>query len=242
MPSGPADYHFLHISVTADTDTVQEGFAGARQMEGYGYSTPPMVSYHDMVSNEGRYYEGQSYGVKGTHTNNDKKVPGYPKELNFYGYACALMQNVDDEVTDIQVRVVAMVFAARELKGLVRKGAPVLPHRMFAAKSCPGDKAMARLDEIIRLKNQYVQAGSLPGSEEDMSYSKWSAADKKAFHEDLFDAEVRDGVTVRRALLQGANGSQVTRNFVRLLARALKVDLPGDNPGQDVEEDKASGN
>ncbi|HSV37427.1 MAG TPA: hypothetical protein VLI04_01585 [Nocardioidaceae bacterium] len=157
MPAGPAAYHYLHITVTRDSDTVREGKAGARQIEGYGYSTPPMVSYQDLVTNEGRYFQGQDYGTKGTHTVNDKRVPGFPRDLNLVGYACALMQNVGDEVTDIQVDVVARVFAARELAGLVKRGAPIYPHRKFAAKGCPGDKAVARLDEIRRLKDHYVR-------------------------------------------------------------------------------------
>ena len=165
MPSGPAPYHFLHITVTADTDTVAAGAAGAQQIERYGYSTPPMVSYHDLVTNEGRYFEGQSYGVKGTHTINDNRLPGYPHDLNAHGYATALMQNVGDAVTDRQIEVVAMVMAARELEGLVKVGAPIYPHRMFAAKSCPGDLAVNRLPEIRDLKAQYVRRG-LPGGVE----------------------------------------------------------------------------
>lgn len=159
MPSAPAAYHFLHITVTADTDTVQEGEAGARQVESYGLSTPPMVSYQDLVTNEGKYFQGQDYGTKGTHTINDKNVPGFDNDLNLRGYATAIMQNVGDEVSDEQVRLVAMVFAARELAGWVRRGAPIHPHRTFAWKSCPGDKAVARLDDIKRLRDQYVRDG-----------------------------------------------------------------------------------
>lgn len=137
-----------------------------------------MVSYQDLVTNEGRYYEGQSYGVKGTHTVNDKNVPGFPDDLNLYGYATALMQNVEDDVTDAQVRVVAMIFAARELAGLVRRGAPIYPHRIFAAKACPGDKAMARLPEITQLRHEFVRHG-LPNQEDDMpSYKDWTDAEK----------------------------------------------------------------
>lgn len=165
MPPGPASFHFLHITVTGDTDTRAEGAAGARQIESFGLSTPPMVSYQDLVTNEGRYFQGQNYTVKGTHTVNDRNVPGFPDDLNRHGYAVAIMQNVGDAVTDVQVEVVAKVLAARELAGLVVKGAPVYPHRKFAFKACPGDRAVARLDEIVRLKNQYVRAGRLPGTE-----------------------------------------------------------------------------
>lgn len=191
MRTSPAKYHFLHITVTNDTDTVQEGKAGAKQIEGFGYSTPPQVSYQDLVTNEGKYFQGQDYGNKGTHTVNDKNVQGFPKDLNYEGYATALMQNVGDEVTDVQVKVVAMVFAARELAGLVVKNAPIFPHRKFANKSCPGDKAMARLDEIIKLKNSYVKAGKLPAPPK---------KDEPVKNEDKSEDELRSALAVKREL------------------------------------------
>lgn len=173
MPKAPAKYHFLHITVTADTDTIPAGKLGAQKVESYGLSTPPMVSYQDMITNEGIYYQGQDYGTKGTHTINDKNVPGFPNDLNLEGYALAIMQNVDDPVTDRQVIVAAMVFAAREIAGWVRKGAPIYPHRKFAAKACPGDRAVARMDEIERLKNYYVEHG-LPRDAERLSIIGWN--------------------------------------------------------------------
>lgn len=154
-----ARYGFLHVTVTPDTDTIPEGAAGARKIETYGYSTPPMVSYQMLVTNEGRIFEGQNIGVKGTHTINDKNVPGYPRDLNGYGYAVALMQNVGDEVTDEQVRAVAACFAAMKIDGSMERDAPILPHRMFAPKSCPGDRAMARLPEIRTQTAKFVTDG-----------------------------------------------------------------------------------
>jgi hypothetical protein len=164
MPTGPADFHFLHITDTSDTDGILDGAAGARFVETLGFSTPPMVSYHDLVTNEGRYFEGQTYGVKGTHTVNKLNVPGFAFDLNLHGYATAIMQRVDDEVTDAQVRTIALIFAARELAGLVRRGAPIHPHRKFAPKACPGDKAVARLGEIKEQRDRFVREG-LPRKE-----------------------------------------------------------------------------
>jgi len=161
MPAGRAKYHFLHITVTADTDTVQEGWRGAKQIESYGLSTPKMVSYQDMITNEGLYFQGQDYGTKGTHTINDRNVANFANDLNLQGYALAILQNVEDEVTDVQVLLAARVFAARELAGFVNKFAPIYPHRKFAYKACPGDKAVARLAEIQELKDNMVQRGSL---------------------------------------------------------------------------------
>lgn len=179
MPAGPADYHFLHITVTDDTDLPRDGKEAARKVESFGLSTPPMVSYQGLVTNEGRYFQGQNYGVKGTHTVNDKNVPGFPKDLNRHGYAVAIMQNVQDAVTPKQVEVLAMVFAAAELEGWVKKGAPIYPHRKFAAKSCPGDRAMACLAQIQKLKDQYVRNG-LPGEAKMNTVEKWIAAVEKA--------------------------------------------------------------
>lgn len=197
MPKSPALYHFLHITVTPDTDTIPEGAAGARKVETYGLSTPPMVSYQDLVTNEGRYYQGQDYGTKGTHTINDKNVSGFPHDLNLYGYALAIMQNVGDEVTDIQVDVIAMVFAARELLGLVVKGAPIYPHRKFAAKSCPGDKAVFRLGEIERLRDQYVRDG-LPGSRTPPPKEPKPMNDIQRINEGLDEANVILGTELNR--------------------------------------------
>ncbi len=135
MPPGNAQYHFLHITVTADTDDLLEGNAGARKVEAYGLSAPPMVSYHMLSTNEGKLFEGQNYGVKGTHTINDLNVPGFPFDLNLFGYAVAIMQNTWDEVTDVQIDAIARVYAAVELEGLVVRGAPIYPHRKFAAKA-----------------------------------------------------------------------------------------------------------
>ena len=219
MPKGPADYHFLHITVTRDGDTIREGKAGARQVEGYGYSTPPMVSYQDLVTNEGLYFEGQSYGVKGTHTVNDLKVAGFPRDLNYYGYATALMQNVGDEVTDRQVKVVAMIFAARELKGYVRKGAPVLPHMMFAAKACPGPKALARLQEIVELKNRYVRQG-LP-TEEDEMQDKDFARIREIVREEI-DAQFNEQVLVKTPT--GERRISYAQLFKETLQRLIKIE------------------
>lgn len=160
MPNGPTDFHALHITVTPDTDTKLEGFAGMRKVESFGLSSGgAQVSYQDCVTNEGKYFQGQDYGTRGTHTINDKKVKGFVEQLNEKCYATAIMQNVNDEVTDAQVELIAAIFAARELAGLTKKGAPVYPHRKFAFKACPGDKAVARIPEIVKLKNHYVKFG-----------------------------------------------------------------------------------
>ena len=127
-----------------------------------------------LVTNEGRYVEGQAYGVKGTHTVNKLATPGFAFDLNLQGYATAIMQRVGDEVTDAQVRTVALIAAARELAGLVRRDAPILPHRMFANKACPGDKAVAReakpMTSVSARAKVSERPACTPGSVETMKF------------------------------------------------------------------------
>lgn len=205
-----ARYGFLHVTVTPDTDTIPEGAAGARKIETYGYSTPPMVSYQLLVTNEGRVYEGQNFGVKGTHTINDKAVPGFPRDLNGYGYAVALMQNVGDEVTDEQVDVVAMCFAAMKIDGEMERDAPILPHLKFANKACPGPLAMARLPEIRTLTEQYVVKGlPVPQPLKDTRVS-------------LARKDVRVAVQrLNKAIAKGRDDDPQVKAFRKALKRAL---------------------
>jgi len=211
MPNGPAKYHFLHISVTTDTDTVKEGAAGAQQIERYGYSIPPMVSYQDLVTNEAKYFQGQDYGTKGTHTMNDKNLAGFSENLNYDGYACALMQNVQDAVTDDQVVLVAWIFAVREYVGFVKVGAPVYPHRKFAYKSCPGDRAMDRLPDIEKLKNKLVQ--ELLSGKKKKKMTEEEAQMLKDLHDLFFTAE--DVVE--------ANGTKKKRSLSQLILETWKA-------------------
>lgn len=239
MPAGPASYHFLHITVTPRPTGEAESKAEARRVESYGLSTPAMVSYQDLVTNEGRYLQGQDYGTKGTHTINDKRVPGFPMDLNLEGYATALLQNVDDEVTDDQVRVVAMVFAARELAGLVRRGAPIYPHRTFDWKECPGDKAVARLQEISRLRTHYVKTGL---QEDDMFEDSDRALLKKAATgvDRLLARHAKLGkriTTLREKIARGNATGQELLADVDELQELLEAELEQDL-GDELEGDR----
>lgn len=232
----PAPYHYLHITVTPDTDTRLEGFAGARRVESYGLSTPPQVSYQMLVSNEAKIFEGQNYGVKGTHTVNDKKVPGFPEDLNRYGYAVAIMQNVQDEVTDEQVVAIAACFAAAELEGHVKRGAPIFPHRKFDWKECPGDKAVARLPEIQRLKDAMVKAGSINKEDDVSAEDVWkyrvpvvvdgaSRQDEEARF--ALARARRDGAVARAEARAAAERAERAEAALSALATSLEGVVPG---------------
>lgn len=153
----PGDYLFLHISVTNRTDDWR---ADMRTIERIGISRFPNtgISYNAAAFPDGRIADAQPLDRRGAHTLNELGVPGYPENLNYYGHAIVLPQMVGDPVTNAQVDAVAQWGAAVVRAGYSRADR-FLPHRMFAPKDCPGDRAVARLDDINGLLRHYVQEG-----------------------------------------------------------------------------------
>ena len=152
----PADFGFVHITVTND-----HGDEGMRVVERIGkerFGTG--CSYNWVVDHETDHtiYVGQPLRAKGAHTVNDKGVKGFPYNLNYFGHAVAFMGNVDDEVCDECVDTIAAIFAAEKLEDVLRIGDNIFPHRKFAAKSCPGDKLNARMRDISDAVRRKVDA------------------------------------------------------------------------------------
>lgn len=154
----PVRYGFLHITVTN-----VHGDEGARLVEAIGMERfGSGVSYNWLVDHtDHTTYQGQFLEAKGTHTINDKNVPGFPYNLNYEGHAVAIMGDVKDPVCDRCVEVIAAIFAAEQLQNCMQRGAHVYPHRTFAAKSCPGDNAVAQLDTINKRTVKMVEAQTL---------------------------------------------------------------------------------
>lgn len=163
----PADYLFVHITVTPDPiDLPKNEMAAWRTVERIGiarFGAHVGCSYNTGAMQSGRLYEGQPIGRRGAHTVNDFDVPGFPHNLNVYGRAIALCQNVLDEVDDDQVDAVAQWAAAMRRTKMAVPRATLHPHRQFTAKSCPGDKMMKRWSELVRLADHYTTVG-LPGT------------------------------------------------------------------------------
>lgn len=163
----PADYLFGHITVTPDPIDLPANEAAAwrvvEKIGGARFGWHVGISYNTGVMQSGRLWEGQPMGRRGAHTVNDKDVPGFPYNLNVYGRAIALCQNVQDPVRDDQVDAVAQWTAAMRRTGMATKAAPLLPHRTFAYKGCPGDLMVARWGEATKLADHYTRVG-LPGT------------------------------------------------------------------------------
>lgn len=147
----PVDHMFAHITVTDE-----DGDAGARQVERIGMDRfGSGVSYNWLVDHETHtIFEGQPLMAKGAHTVNDKKVPGYPENLNYFGHAVAFMAKPGDPFCDECEELFAAIMAASKLEDVVRDEAVYLPHSKFAAKDCPTDVVRDALPRIHKLERE----------------------------------------------------------------------------------------
>jgi hypothetical protein len=121
----------------------------------------------------GRLYEGQPLTRRGAHTVNDKPNPSFPTgSLNYDARALALVQDVGDAVTDVQIDSAARWGAALRRSGEAIAHADWFGHRDVTNKSCPGDKGYVRLGELNALTDYYTQYGLGPSTskEDEMPY------------------------------------------------------------------------
>lgn len=153
---GPADYAFAHISVTRDTGDAK---ADARTIErigmdrfgtGWSYNWGVHKSTKTIIV-------GQSHDAAGAHTLNDKKVPGFQPNLNYWGHAIAFIAMPDDEFDDWCEGAVAAIIAAEKKHGAMKPGADLHPHSKFAWKDCPCDGYRDAIPRIERAASEPVE-------------------------------------------------------------------------------------
>jgi len=159
----PGRYLFWHISVT-NPDSYSSENAHMQAIEKIGKQRFPNTGYpyNVAVFHSSGCKDGQPLDRIGAHTLNNYNISGYPFNLNYFGHAAVLPQNVDDSVTMFQIDQTARWGAS-----LVRSGWSVatnfdnlyLPHRKFTAKSCPGDKAVNLLSELNARFHYYTRYG-----------------------------------------------------------------------------------
>lgn len=163
----PARWAFLHITVTDDpADTPEAEAAAWRIVEAIGQERFDIgFSYNAGAMQSGRLYEGQPLTRRGAHTVDNKATFGVKDaSLNYGGRAVALVQDVEDAVTEGQIDACARWAAAQKRSGLMLRDAPWYGHRDFAWKSCPGDKGYAWLPELRNRTEHYTINGLGNGS------------------------------------------------------------------------------
>lgn len=147
IPKKPVDTVVQHITVTHRTGDFKRDM---RTLHDIGVSRfGSGVSYNwvvDMVT--GKIGLGQSLDAAGTHTINDKNMPGFSKNQNYVAIAIAVLGVEEDHLSPVAKLAIAELIAAHVDEGYVTKGFDYLPHSFFAAKDCPCDSTRSAMVDI----------------------------------------------------------------------------------------------
>lgn len=148
LPQTPADTLIHHITVTLDHGPLSSDFFTDMQtIERIGverfYSG---VSYNWVIDMEtGEVGLGQDLDVKGTHTVNDKEVPGYSHDQNGVGLAIAFLGMPGQQLTRAAVNSCVQLTAAMIEEEALTETYDSVPHSLFAWKDCPTDAVRTML-------------------------------------------------------------------------------------------------
>lgn len=142
----PADTLWCHISVT-HREEIRKAMRTLHKigMERFGSG----VSYNfgiDMVT--GEVGLGQALDAKGTHTVNDKKIPGYSHDQNYVSHAICFIGMPGDKPTPRAIAAAGLLVQAMIEEGALTSGFDFNPHSMAAFKDCPTDNVRAVMPDI----------------------------------------------------------------------------------------------
>lgn len=147
----PADTVVQHITVTLDHGPLTGDFKrDVRTVERIGMQRfGSGVSYNFVVDmRTGMVAVGQPLDAKGTHTINEKRVPGYSRDQNLVARAIAVLGMPNDKLSEEAERAIALLLAALVDEGAITPGFDYDPHSKFAAKDCPCDSTRNRMPAI----------------------------------------------------------------------------------------------
>lgn len=147
----PADTVVQHITVTLDHgDLTGDFYADVRTVERIGYERfGSGVSYNWVVDmTTGDVAEGQPLDAKGTHTVNNKDVPGYSYDQNYAARAIAVLGMPGDKLSAKAARSIAGIMAAMMDEKAITTHFDYVPHSLFAWKDCPVDETRSQMPAI----------------------------------------------------------------------------------------------
>lgn len=148
-----ADTLVLHITVTFDSgDLVGDFKTDVQTVERIGLERfGSGISYNAVVDMAtGTAAVGQPLDSKGTHTVNDKRVPGYSHDQNLVARAIACLGMPGDRLSDAALETIVDLMVGMWEAGALTDDPDVVPHSLFAHKDCPTDAVRAALPEIRR--------------------------------------------------------------------------------------------
>lgn len=153
----PADTVVQHITVTLDHGPLTGDFkADVQAVERIGYERfGSGISYNFVVDmRTGMVAVGQPLDAKGTHTVNDKNVPGYSYDQNLVARAIAVLGMPGDQLSEEAEDAITELLVAMVDEGAITRGFDYDPHSKFAYKECPCEPTRRRMATIRRTVEQ----------------------------------------------------------------------------------------
>jgi len=153
LPGKPVDTIWHHITVTFDHGPLSGDFkTDLRTVEGIGFQRfGSGISYNILVDANSpfpRVALGQFLEAKGTHTVNDKDVPGFSHDQNAVALGIAWIGMPGDTLNAAAVEAIIQAEAALIEVGACTTTYDCVPHSLVAAKDCPTDELRDRLPQI----------------------------------------------------------------------------------------------
>lgn len=149
LPDQPVDTVWQHITVTRPSGDFKLDCRVVEQIGMDRFGTG--VSYNFLVDmTTGRVAVGQPLDAKGSHTLNDKHIPGYSFDQNAVSIAIAVIGMPDTPLSPKAEHAIAQLIAACIDLGVVTIGHDYNPHSLVAAKDCPCDPTRERMPAINR--------------------------------------------------------------------------------------------
>lgn len=139
-----ADTLVQHLTVTFDSGKLIGDFdADMRTIERIGFERFGSGFSYNFAADwrDGTIGVGMPLKAKGTHTVNDKSVPGYSHDQNLVARAIAWIGMPGMKPTEQARESVAQLVAAMIDEGALTIGHDYVPHSLFAFKDCPTQPA-----------------------------------------------------------------------------------------------------
>lgn len=145
-----ADTFVHHITVTPSTGDFARDL---RLVEQIGWERFKSGMSYNWVQHmqTGQIAVGQPLDAKGTHTVNNKDVPGFSYDQNAVARAIAGLGREDYELSRSAMEACAGLMAAMMDVGALTETYDYLPHSFFAYKDCPCDPIRNKMHEMRQM-------------------------------------------------------------------------------------------
>lgn len=153
LPRRPVDTVWQHITVTNDTGKFIGNFRTDMQtVERIGYDRfKSGVSYNLVVDmHTGLVGIGMPFDAKGTHTVNEKRIPGYSYDQNYVSIAIAFLGMPGDVPSPKAVDSLLKVHSVLRKCGIVTPHYDYEPHSLVQYKDCPTNSVREIMPLVYR--------------------------------------------------------------------------------------------